>query len=77
MANQNISKIDEYGRVVVPRQIREKMKTNDVVFIYDEKHEDVHMVPIRSFRDWKGRFKGILKDYMKTHTEDQDDPYRG
>ncbi len=76
MANPNISVIDAYGRVVIPKEIREKMNSMEVVFIYDEKHEDVHMVPVTDITEWKGKFKGILKDYLKTHEEDSDDTYR-
>lgn len=75
MANENTSTIDVYGRVVVPKSIREKMKSNEVVFFYDEKNEDVHMLPVKHISEWKGKFKGILKDYLKSHEED-DDPYR-
>ncbi len=76
MANENISTIDEYGRVVVPKNIREKMKSREVLFLYDEKNEDVHLVPIKKISEWKGKFKGILKNYLKTHEEDSNDPYR-
>lgn len=76
MANDNVSYIDEYGRIVVPKTIREKLKATEVVFIYDQKHHDVHMVPVRNISEWKGKFKGILKNYLKKHEEDLDDPYR-
>ena len=76
MANDNFSVIDEYGRVVVPKSIRERMRTNQVVFIFDDKNQDVHMVPVRDLSEWKGRFKGILKDYLKTHEDDSNDTYR-
>jgi len=77
MANENISTIDGYGRVVVPKTIRDKLQTNDVVFIYDQKNKDVHLVPVRDITHWKGRFKGILKKFQKEHEEDWNDPYRG
>jgi AbrB family looped-hinge helix DNA binding protein len=76
MANENISTIDEYGRVVVPKTIREKLKTNDIIFIYDQKNKDVHLVPVRDISEWKGKFKGILKNFQKEHEEDWNDPYR-
>ncbi len=75
MANENISLIDEYGRVVVPKAIRDKIDTNEVVFLYDNKNKDVHMVPVRDISEWKGKFKGILKDYVQTHEEDWNDHY--
>ena len=76
MVNENISVIDDYGRVVVPKNIREKMASKEVVFIYDHKNEDVHMVPVKEISDWKGKFKGILKGYLKSHDEDSNDSYR-
>lgn len=76
MANENISFIDSYGRVVVPKSIRDKLNTKEVVFHYDEKNKDVHLIPVKNLREWKGRFKGILKDYLKTHEDDSDDTYR-
>ena len=76
MADENISTIDQYGRIVIPKGIREKMKSSEVVFIYDEKNEDVHLVPVKPLSAWKGKFKGILKNYLKSHEEEQDDPYR-
>ncbi len=72
MANENVSTIDEYGRVVVPKEIRDKLKTNDIVFVYDEKNKDVHVVPVRNLKYWAGKSKGITKDYLKTHKEDWD-----
>jgi AbrB family looped-hinge helix DNA binding protein len=47
MANENASSIDKYGRIVIPKQILEKLGTKEVVFVYDEKMERVRMVPVR------------------------------
>ena len=52
------------------------MKTNEVVFIYDEKNEDVHMMPIRDISEWVGKFKGADKRFLKEHEEDWNDSYR-
>ena len=76
MANANVSVVDEYGRVVVPKNIRERMKSKEVVFVYDEKNEDVHMVPIKDITEWIGRFKGASKNFLKEHEEDWNDSYR-
>ncbi len=74
--NENASVIDDYGRVLVPKYIREKLKTNQVVFVYDNKNEDVHLIPVRDISYWKGKAKGITKDFFKKHEDDWYDPYR-
>lgn len=76
MGKSDECKIDSYGRVVVPKHIREKMKGDTVVFIYDHKNEDVHMIPLRSLSHWAGKAKGITKEFSKKHEEDWYDPYR-
>jgi len=68
--------LDDYGRIVVPKGIREKMKSKEVVFIYDEKNEDVHMIPIKDIAKWVGRFRGASKNFLEEHEEDWNDPYR-
>ncbi|MEK6981768.1 MAG: hypothetical protein AABX38_02455 [Candidatus Micrarchaeota archaeon] len=76
MANESITLIDQYGRLVVPKSIRDKFETKQVVLIYDEKNKDAHIIPVKNISEWKGKFKGILKNYMKEHEEDQNDTHR-
>ena len=76
MANEDECTIDNYGRVVIPKDIREKINASSVVFIYDHKNEDVHMIPVRDLSYWAGKAGGITKEFSKKHEEDWYDPYR-
>ena len=69
--------IDRYGRIVIPKKIREQIPGNRVILVYDKKNEDVHIVPVKSISAWKGRFSGITKEYLKHHGETDNDTYRG
>ena len=62
--------------MVVPKEIRDKLKTNEIVFVYDEKNSNVHIVPVRSLKYWAGKAKGITKEYLRTYEEDWNDNSR-
>ncbi len=65
-----VSVIDSFGRVVIPKHIRHKLKSNTIEFIVDEDEESIKLVPVKPLSYWSGKAKGILKSYEKTHNED-------
>ncbi len=76
MSEKMFVELDKFGRVVIPKEIREEVNCDKFEVVYDRKNKDVHLFPVRDIREWKGKAKGILKDYLKEHEEDWNDPYR-
>jgi bifunctional DNA-binding transcriptional regulator/antitoxin component of YhaV-PrlF toxin-antitoxin module len=67
MENANVSIIDKFGRLAVPKKIRARLGTNKIEFVVCGNESAVKLVPVRDISEFRGKFKGVLKDFNRFH----------